>query len=365
MQFSVNGIRKVSTNISGMMAQVSQELDNTRTSLFGISTNLVQFAAYDGKYLVSKDSTEKENMIVVSGDEGVIDAVKKCNSIINQVEEYFEQLREKVNSLERSADAIQAEYEKILKLFGSDNMDDINKLCKEQGMTLYGNDENSIFNLYSKGDSTGKFSITEEDLEYITKICIAEQGDAGLEAIIMEASLIANRYEIELHDNDNRGHYTSIINYIKNSDWFTNSVDKVANGEINDDSKISKYKEYIEQTLCGGVRTLPKFADQHDYVSFNSDGSLASNSDISKIVNPDDSGNYSVNVTSVEECKPGVTRFYQSSSVDGNGDDYWVYYANPSGDLKNDSFGTYKGDVNKSLQEKYGNYCTSPSKIND
>ena len=113
------------------------------------------------------------------------------------------------------------------------------------------------------GTFTGnKFSVNEDDLFFITKVSVCEQGSvAGAAA---EASLIANRYDLY-----GKKKYSNITDYVRNSGWWSCAKSKRT---INvKDEHIAAVRDVI----INGVRTLPLYVDEHD--CFDCNKSLCSN----------------------------------------------------------------------------------------
>ncbi len=117
-----------------------------------------------------------------------------------------------------------------------------------------------------------KFTVSEDDLFFITKVSVCEQGDATGAAA--EASLIANRYDLY-----GKNKYSTITDYVRNSGWWSCAKSK---------RTINVKDEHIaavRNVIVNGVRTLPLYVDEHD--CFDCNKSLCSNGnrgDICKIV---------------------------------------------------------------------------------
>lgn len=117
-----------------------------------------------------------------------------------------------------------------------------------------------------------RFDVSEDDLFFITKVSVCEQGDSVGAAA--EASLIANRYDLY-----GRNKYSTITDYVRNSGWWSCAKTK---------RTINVKDEHIaavRKVIVDGVRTLPLYVDEHD--CFDCNNSTCSNGnrgDICKLV---------------------------------------------------------------------------------
>ena len=96
----------------------------------------------------------------------------------------------------------------------------------------------------------GKYNLSDSDIEFLTTVCICEQGT--LDGIAAEASLMANLFEMQ-------GKYSSIVDYVKKSGWFACSS--------NDESANSKQMDVVRDVLVNGNRTLPLYINEHDCIN--------------------------------------------------------------------------------------------------
>ena len=123
------------------------------------------------------------------------------------------------------------------------------------------------------GTYTGtKFTVSEDDLFFITKVSLCEQGT--VKGAATEASLIANRYDLYGHKK-----YNNITDYVRNSGWWSCAKTK---------RTINVKDEHIaavRNVIVNGVRTVPLYVDEHD--CFDCNKSLCPNGnrgDICKLV---------------------------------------------------------------------------------
>ena len=133
-------------------------------------------------------------------------------------------------------------------------------------------DNSSNDNSSSNSESSNykKYNLSQEDLEYLTGVCVREQGSA--QGAAAEASLIANRFELY------GSKYSSMANYVKKSGWFASSDQK--------HSFNNEQLEAVKDVLVNGNRTLPAYVDEHDcYNCNNSSCSNGNKGDICSLVN--------------------------------------------------------------------------------
>ena len=103
-----------------------------------------------------------------------------------------------------------------------------------------------------------KYTLTDSQLKGIAYLCQREQGNA--KGAAAEASLMANRFELfgSRYGADGNG----LFNYVRNCRWWAKSVTYTSQGDKVDADVLAS----VKQVLVLGVRTLPLYVDEHDYV---------------------------------------------------------------------------------------------------
>lgn len=161
--------------------------------------------------------------------------------------------------------------------------------------------EGSNFNGTTMGQ---KYNLTDEQLRFLTSVCIREQGD-NLSGIQAEASLMANLYEIK------GGGYSSVDSYVRNSGWFGSNFSGLSN-------PTTEQLDAVKTVLIFGNRTLPLYVDEHDCIycgpSYGYDIISATNNGVAIDVN--NRSLYQQDVT-VLKNKYGATYTFYTFPYDG------------------------------------------------
>jgi len=100
-----------------------------------------------------------------------------------------------------------------------------------------------------------KYNLTDDEVKKLCGVAKAEQGTVnGAKA---EASLIANRYELE----QIKGRYVGkgLVSYVRNSGWFADASEHMSR------ECPSDFLQAVRDVLVNGNRTLPLYVDEHDY----------------------------------------------------------------------------------------------------
>ena len=178
---------------------------------------------------------------------------------------------------------------------------------------------------YSGTTSGNKYNISDDDIKWITQVCVCEQG--SIDGIKAEASLIANRYELY------GSGYNSIKSYVRDSGWFACAgAQRTVNNE-----QISAVKDVI----INGNRVFPPYVDEHDCINCNS-SNKCSNGNLGDICSITNNGR---SITSMSELK-NKSRYVSGKTIIHNsyGGDY-TFYSFPCSNC--DPFGYTSQGYNK------------------
>ncbi len=170
---------------------------------------------------------------------------QSCLANISNIEYYEELERKRVeNEEEAKRNEILQQAEKY----------------KQEQAELVKNNLANINSSTSGGVTIGqKYNLTDSQLEDIAKICQREQGTAiGAAA---EASLMANRYELEIIKGS-KWKDRSFYDYVMNCNWWA----PAKNGTYKNTNLKSDILSAVREVLIAGQRTLPFYVDEHDWV---------------------------------------------------------------------------------------------------
>lgn len=160
-----------------------------------------------------------------------------------------------------------AYYEKIEELKLTEKLRErelerYNMLKNQEKNQIKNNIDNSIDSETTSGNNAKevgkKYNLSPIELENIAKICQKEQGTARGAAI--EASLMANRYELEKLKNS-KWASRSFYDYVLNCGWWAPANKRnfynvnLASGVLNN----------VRDVLINGQRHLPLYVDEHDW----------------------------------------------------------------------------------------------------
>ncbi len=188
-----------------------------------------------------------------------------------------------------------------------------------------------------------KYNLTEEELKGLCGVAKSEQGT--IEGSKLEASLMANRYELL---GTNSKHYgKGLFNYVKNSGWFANASKHIEEGQ--NGSCTDERLQAVRDVLVNGNRTLPLYGNEHDCFNcnynkrcYNNTGNIGDicfvNNGVKDITKMDD-----LVSRSDEYFIPNVTKIYTVYKMNDSVK-YWVFlkFANKydeNGNLVKDSNG--------------------------
>lgn len=179
---------------------------------------------------------------------------QSCLANVSNIE-YYENLER-----EREKQAEDAKRNELLQL--------AEKYKQEQAELVknnLANASNSSGSSSSGSGSTGgvsvgqKYNLTNSELEDLAKICQREQGSAiGAAA---EASLMANRYELEIIKGS-KWKNSSLYDYVMNCGWWA----PANKGTYKNTNLKSDVLSAVREVLIDGQRTLPFYVDEHDWV---------------------------------------------------------------------------------------------------
>ncbi|MCI9063799.1 MAG: formylglycine-generating enzyme family protein [Clostridia bacterium] len=137
-----------------------------------------------------------------------------------------------------------------------------------------------------KVTSFNKYPLTDDQIQQIANLCLAEQG--SLEGAAAEASLMANIFEINNYSKLSKygPGADGLFTFIKTSGWWADSQ-KIMEGEQGE--KASKdYIKAVKSVLVDGKRILPLYVDEHDdkddILSITTDGIEGNKTDKSQYV---------------------------------------------------------------------------------
>lgn len=177
-------------------------------------------------------------------------------------------------------------------------------------------------------------NLSNEELSSLAHLCQKEQGTA--EGAAMEASLIANRYELY-----NGAKYGNLYDFVENCKWFAKVHEHLTvSNDLN-----PKVEAAVRAVLVDGKRILPAYVDEHDCLK-----------DIVKVTN----NGVKVEKENKSDYKQYLTKIRNKYVKDEKYDIYNFYsFSNP--DLpfdkgKSDVFG-YLSEINrKNLGEDHYNF---------
>jgi len=201
-------------------------------------------------------------------------------------------------------------YEKLATEEKKREDEEIKRKIEEQRLNIKENDviiTTASNNTSTEGSFMGqKYSLTDAQLSWLTKQCVAEQGNNPVGAAA-EASLMANLFELNGSRYGKGG--DGLYNYVSSGGWFNTS-------HTSSQSYSTETLTAVKDVLVLGKRTLPLYVDEHDCIYCGSKYGY----DIVKIKNGDEvitSGsdlqnrdNYKRNITVIHNRYGSVYTFY-------------------------------------------------------
>jgi hypothetical protein len=113
--------------------------------------------------------------------------------------------------------------------------------------------EGNVIKTSAPVTSGTQYNISDSDLAYLAHVAKREQG--SVEGAKLELSLMANLYE------KNKGKYKDVVDYVKNSGWFS----KRSTNSYTDPG--ADYVNAAKEVISGGNRYLPTNVVEHDCLS--------------------------------------------------------------------------------------------------
>ena len=183
------------------------------------------------------------------------------------------------------------------------------------------------------GNTTGiwgsfrTYDIPEDELIGIARLCNAEQG--SVEGAKAEASLIANKYEIERSNE-------SLYDYVKDNPWWALRSRNAMPDSSYDNGDIL---EGVRDVLINGNRTLDPYVDEHDCMNCGDIKSIrnpnATYTDFDSINNR---SNYIPNTTIITNFVPSDYTFYSFPTSNSDPFGYTsLAYTSVENNLENNS----------------------------
>ena len=126
-------------------------------------------------------------------------------------------------------------------------------------------------NLSSRIQGTGsftKYNLSNTQLKEIANLCNQEQGDP--EGCAAEASLIANKFEIQGGEFNSKTGGDGLYEYVKNVGWWAHTPGQLGKPPYNVMEVGESTEEEVQAVravLESGYRTLPKHINEHDCLS--------------------------------------------------------------------------------------------------
>ena len=197
--------------------------------------------------------------------------------------------------------------------------------------------------LMSKNSSNyfQKYTLTEDQLLQIASLCAQEQGHNNPKGAAAEASLMANKYEVEgaKFANQYSSNGEALYHFVRDNIWWSNAAKYMDRRDAN-----QKIIDAVKDVLVNGNRTLPKYVNSHDCYDCNRKNTCPSgiNGDICELIVGDITFKDKVGVTNKTNYIPHKTivkNVYGSTAT---------FYSFPSS--TGDPF-SYK---DKKLREKFG-----------
>ena len=113
----------------------------------------------------------------------------------------------------------------------------------------------------SSSNRFSTYSLTEDQLLQIASLCAQEQGHSNPQGAAAEASLMANKFEIDgtslMNEYPNSGE--ALYRYVKEANWWAD-----AEKYMNRKNASEEIVDAVRDVLVNGYRTLPKYVVSHD-----------------------------------------------------------------------------------------------------
>ena len=204
--------------------------------------DVIKFTLSDGtavSCIVAANTTDAK-------DKDKIKFIMKKDKMSNAKEtEIIKKLLSKANKIENAGP-----YNKTADSGNTNNENNTNNSGNNTGNVVT---NGNVISVASPVTTGAKYNISDSDLAYLAYVAKREQGSvAGAK---LELSLMANLYE------KNKSKYSSVVDYVKNSGWFSShSTSSYSNPGAD-------YVAVAKEVLNDGNRYLPTNVVEHDCLS--------------------------------------------------------------------------------------------------
>lgn len=188
---------------------------------------------------------------------------------------------------------------------GNDTVKAIKAAQKALGLTQSGHLNKTTYNALLKlanvndnktSESTlfKKYSLTDAQVRGLAALCFQEQG--CLNGVMAEASLMCNLFEKQKK-------YIKLVDYVLYGGWFAKAETYYNKGVKK--SVGAKYDEAVRRVICGGLRVLPSYVDEHDCFS-----DIKSATNNGTAITKTNRNSYKKDITKIKNCYGSSYTFY-------------------------------------------------------